>query len=126
MPMLFAHHANSSPNSAVAAITAPPTTSEWPLIYFVVECTTISAPNLIGFCNAGDKNVLSAATSAPHCLAVSVTALISVKRKIGLLGVSIQISLGLIARMRVKLSLLVKSTTSSFNKPRFSSEVNKR
>ncbi len=46
-----------------------------------------------------NKNVLSAATNAPHCLATSVTALISVKRSTGLLGVSIQISLGLIAKI---------------------------
>ena len=97
--MLLAHQASSSPNSCVAAITAPPTTSECPLMYLVVECTTISTPNLIGFCKAGDKNVLSAATNAPHCFATSVTALISVKRSTGLLGVSIQISLGLITKI---------------------------
>jgi hypothetical protein len=44
------------------AITTPPTTSEWLSRYLVVEWTTKSAPRVIGFCNADERNVLSTAT----------------------------------------------------------------
>ena len=44
--------------------TAPPTTSEWPPRYFVVECTTKSAPSSSGRWLTGVANVLSTATSA--------------------------------------------------------------
>ena len=51
-------------HSASRAITAPPTTSEWPPRYLVVECTTKSAPSSSGRWLAGVANVLSTATSA--------------------------------------------------------------
>ena len=38
---------------------APPTTSEWPPRYLVVECTTTSAPSASGCCRYGVANVLS-------------------------------------------------------------------
>ena len=50
----------------VLATTAPPTTSLWPLMYLVVECTTMSAPSRKGCCQAGDRKVLSTTTSAPR------------------------------------------------------------
>ena len=50
------------------ATTAPPTTSLWPLMYLVVECTTRSAPSAIGVCSAGDRKVLSTTTSAPTAM----------------------------------------------------------
>src|ERR1700733_2167990 len=42
--MALAHHERLWCSSSVAAITAPPTTSLWPLRYLVVECITKSAP----------------------------------------------------------------------------------
>ena len=81
------------------AITAPPTTSLWPLMYLVVECTTRSAPSLSGCCQAGDRKVLSTTTSAPAALPSIATAAISVSRSSGLLGVSTHsIAAGLAAR----------------------------
>jgi hypothetical protein len=73
----------SSPTTSAArrarrrfAITAPPTTSLWPLMYLVVECTTRSAPSASGAA-AGDRKVLSSrprarrahgrARPAPRC-----------------------------------------------------------
>ena len=47
-----------------ARSTAPPTTSECPPRYFVVECTTASAPSSSGRWLTGVANVLSTATSA--------------------------------------------------------------
>ena len=38
---------------------APPTTSEWPLMYLVVECKTAVAPSASGRCRTGEANVLS-------------------------------------------------------------------
>ena len=66
MPRQFAHQASSSPNALSAVTTAPPTTSLWPLRYFVVECTTTSAPSAIGCCSAGDRKVLSTTTRRAH------------------------------------------------------------
>ena len=70
-------------------MTAPPTTSLWPLRYFVVECTTMSAPSASGRCQPGDRNVLSATTSAPIACARLAMSAMSVMRSSGLLGVSI-------------------------------------
>src|SRR5690606_40265690 len=47
-----------SRNSSELVITAPPTTSEWPPRYLVVECTTTSAPSSSGVCRYGVANVL--------------------------------------------------------------------
>ena len=58
--------------------TAPMTTSEWPLIYLVTECTTKSAPSLSGDWKCGEQNVLSTANIDPLALASSETFWISV------------------------------------------------
>ena len=59
--MNFSH----SMSSSRVAITTPPIESLWPLRYFVVLCTTRSAPSSSGRCRQGLANVLSTATSAP-------------------------------------------------------------
>ena len=48
---------------ASSVIATPPTTSLWPPMYFVVECTTICAPSASGCWKYGVANVLSTATS---------------------------------------------------------------
>lgn len=67
--------------------------SKWhtlcPLMYFVTECSTISASCFNGVCIYGDRNVLSTTSNAPLLCAVSATALISTSDSVGLLGVSI-------------------------------------
>ena len=47
-----------------ATISAPPTVSEWPLRYFVVECITAPAPSSSGRCTTGVAKVLSTQTRA--------------------------------------------------------------
>src|SRR5664279_5969578 len=51
-----------APSSASAQITAPPTESEWPFRYFVVEWTTTSHPRARGLWKYGVANVLSTTT----------------------------------------------------------------
>ena len=65
----------SSGRSSTA--TNPPTTSEWPPRYFVVECTTTSAPSSSGCCRYGVANVLSTTTRAPRSCASVATAAMS-------------------------------------------------
>ena len=67
---------------------APPITSEWPEMYFVVECTTTSAPRSKGFWSAGEANVLSNTTVSPCRFASAHTARTSDTRTLGLVGVS--------------------------------------
>ena len=64
-PIAFWWNASSRPRSASATTSAPPTTSECPPRYFVVECTTTSAPSASGCCRYGEANVLSTTSSAP-------------------------------------------------------------
>ena len=52
----------------------PPTTSEWPPRYFVVEWTTMSAPSSSGRWRYGVAKVLSTTTTAPAACAASATA----------------------------------------------------
>ena len=83
-------------------MTAPPTTSEWPLMNLVVEWTTKSAPSLIGFCSAGDRKVLSQTTLAPAAWARVQMSATSTRRSRGLEGVSTRTSLGLQRKRRLK------------------------
>ncbi len=53
-------------SASCCATTSPPTLSLWPLRYFVVLCSTRSAPNSIGRWSAGLANVLSTTTDAPR------------------------------------------------------------
>ena len=80
---------NFSFNSSVFTIKTPCTTSEWPPKYFVAECNTISAPNLIGFCKYGDANVLSTTNNKLCFLANCEKASMSMMFNNGLVGVSI-------------------------------------
>ena len=59
-------------------------------MYFVVECTTMSAPSASGCCRYGLANVLSTTTSAPAACARSATAAMSTILSRGLDGVSSQ------------------------------------
>ena len=49
-PVAFCRNASRSPSAASATTIAPPTTSEWPPRYLVVEWTTTSAPSASGCC----------------------------------------------------------------------------
>ena len=68
----------------------PPTTSEWPPMYFVVEWRTMSAPRSSGFWRNGVANVLSTTSSAPAASAAAATAGMSTRFRSGFVGVSIQ------------------------------------
>ncbi len=70
--------------------TQPPTTSECPLMYLVVECITMSTPNSIGRCRYGDRNVLSQIVMMLCFFAIDTIAAMSTTLSSGLLGVSIQ------------------------------------
>jgi hypothetical protein len=67
---------------------APPTTSEWPFRYFVVECTTAVAPSSRGRCSAGVANVLSTHTGTRARRATSIDAARSTTRSSGFVGLS--------------------------------------
>ena len=84
----------SATSSCPAANTRPPPTmSEWPPRYFVVECTTTSAPSAMGCCSAGDAKVLSTTTSTPASLPSSASAATSEIFIRGFEGVSTQSTL---------------------------------
>jgi hypothetical protein len=70
----------------------PPTTSEWPPRYFVVEWRTMSAPRSSGVCRNGVANVLSTTSNAPAAFAAAATAAMSTRLRSGFVGVSIQTS----------------------------------
>eukprot|EP00817_Percolomonadidae_sp_ATCC50343_P004223 CAMPEP_0117429054 /NCGR_PEP_ID=MMETSP0758-20121206/8629_1 /TAXON_ID=63605 /ORGANISM="Percolomonas cosmopolitus, Strain AE-1 (ATCC 50343)" /LENGTH=210 /DNA_ID=CAMNT_0005215761 /DNA_START=492 /DNA_END=1121 /DNA_ORIENTATION=- len=65
------------------------TESECPPMYFVHECTTISAPNANGLWKYGDMNVLSTTTLALNLCAILHAPSISVNFSVGFVGVSI-------------------------------------
>ena len=98
-PMAFCRKPSFSASSASAVTATPPTRSEWPLRYFVAECTTMSKPCSSGRCTQGEANVLSATARMPFARATSATIARSTSFKSGLDGVSTQIIfvLGLIA-----------------------------
>ena len=52
-------------SSSSRTMIAPPRMSEWPPMYLVVACMTMSAPNEMGFCKMGVAIVLSTATFIP-------------------------------------------------------------
>ncbi|MDT4780220.1 hypothetical protein FQZ97_124410 [compost metagenome] len=68
--------------------TAPPRTRPWPSICLVAECTTMSAPNFIGCCSAGEQKQLSTTSSAFALCAMSATAAMSATSVSGFEGVS--------------------------------------
>jgi len=77
----------------------PPTCVACPSIYFVVECTTISAPNSNGLQLIGVAKVLSTTRGIPFLCATLAKSSISRTSSVGLEIVSPKISfvLGLIA-----------------------------
>ena len=92
-PTAFWRKVSLSASSALSPTTAtPPTMSEWPFRYLVVECTTASAPSSSGRWIQGLAKVLSTTVQMPRPLAKRTTASMSTSFSIGLVGVSIQIS----------------------------------
>ena len=77
-----------SATSSRAVTSIPPTMSEWPFRYFVVEWRTMSAPNCSGCWKTGVANVLSTTNKALAFRAISPVAARSHSRIIGLVGVS--------------------------------------
>ena len=63
--------ASRSARSRSRTTSAPPTTSEWPPQYLVVECTTTSAPRVSGCWRYGEAKVLSTTSSAPASWAIA-------------------------------------------------------
>src|SRR5215211_7196964 len=78
----------NGPSSLLA--TTPPITSEWPPRYFVVACTTRSAPSSRGHCRTGVAQVLSQASRAPASRAIPEISRTSVIFRRGFEGVSTQ------------------------------------
>src|SRR5690606_11743973 len=68
---------------------APPTTSEWPSRYLVVECVTMSHPKASGFCRNGVANVLSHIVRTPRPRHIPAIAAMSHSLSSGVDGVSI-------------------------------------
>ncbi len=89
----------SSASCGVAEMIAPATTSLWPLMYFVVEWMTTSAPSSRGRCRSGVRNVLSTTTRAPTSCAAALIAARSVTRSSGFDGVSSHTSFGRSSRI---------------------------
>ena len=67
-------------------MTMPPTTSAWPLMNFVTEWSTTSAPRSRGFWRQGLAKVLSTTSKAPQAWAISAAAAMSVTCMAGLEG----------------------------------------
>ena len=81
----------ASCSAGSATTTAPPTVSEWPPRYLVVECTAAPAPHSSGRWLTGVANVLSTATSTSDPTS-SITAGRSITLSVGFVGVSTQTS----------------------------------
>ena len=91
-PSDFCRKYSRSASAGSFVATKPPTTSEWPPRYFVVECTTRSAPSESGCWRYGVANVLSTASSAPAACAASAARRMSTTLRSGFDGVSTQTS----------------------------------
>ncbi|SKZ58031.1 Uncharacterised protein [Mycobacteroides abscessus subsp. abscessus] len=97
-----------SESSCSSSVTrAPPTTSEWPPRYLVVECSTTSAPSSSGRCRYGVAKVLSTTSFAFASCAISPRRAMSPTFSSGLVGVSTHTSLvfGVIAARTASMSL---------------------
>ena len=82
----------------------PPIVSLWPPRYFVVECTTASAPSSSGCCRYGVAKVLSTTSSAPTACAAAAALRMSTMFSIGFDGVSTQTSFTSSSRCDARLS----------------------
>jgi hypothetical protein len=89
-PSDFCRNCNRSATVGSLVAAKPPTTSECPPRYFVVECTTMSAPSSSGRCRYGVAKVLSTTTIAPAACAASAAARMSITFRRGFVGVSSQ------------------------------------
>src|SRR5689334_17355280 len=87
-PTVFRYSKKKLCFSGSLVITAPPTTSLCPEMYFVVECTTTSTPRSNGFCKYGDANVLSKTEINPSFFASEAIVAISTTRMLGFVGPS--------------------------------------
>ena len=72
--------------AASFATRTPPTTSAWPLMNLVMECSTTSAPRSSGLWRYGLANVLSTASRLPCSWAMAAAAGMSVTCIAGLDG----------------------------------------
>src|SRR5690606_41593654 len=111
----FWWNAYSPPSASSDTTNAPPTTSECPPKYLVVECTTTSAPSASGCCRYGVAKVLSTASNAPCSCATRANPAMSTIPSNGLVGVSTQISLvfGVIAAATASRSVIRATLHSS-------------
>ena len=73
-------------------------------MYFVVECTTTSAPSSSGCCRYGEAKVLSTTSSAPASWAICATIAMSATFSSGLVGVSSQTTLVLPGRIASRIA----------------------
>ena len=89
-PSDFCRKARRSEIASSFVARNPPTTSEWPPRYFVVECRTTSAPSESGCCRYGVAKVLSTTTRAPTACAASAAARMSTRFSSGFVGDSSQ------------------------------------
>ena len=88
-PAAFWMNLSHSTSSSRVATTTPPMLSLWPLRYFVVLCTTRSAPSAIGRWTTGLAKVLSTTSRALcACGDRPPPRARSVSRMTGLVGVS--------------------------------------
>src|SRR5215207_1034645 len=101
-------------SSASRAIAAPPTTSEWPPRYLVVEWTTAVAPSSSGRWTIGVAKVLSTTTVAPP--AASTTAEMSITLSSGLVGVSTH-TMRVSGRIAARTASTSRSSTRSYSSP---------
>ena len=75
-------------SAASEVSTAPPTTSEWPFRYLVVEWQTTSMPSASGRWKKGVAKVLSTTLTAPRARAMAAMAARSAILSMGLVGLS--------------------------------------
>ena len=103
-------------SSSDAVIAAPMSTSLWPEMYFVAECTTTSAPSSSGRCSSGVANVLSTATIAPCACAARAIAAMSATSSAGLVGDSNH-TIAASAHASATAAVSVMSTNTAFARP---------
>ena len=117
-PTAFCAKPICSASSSWLVVTAPPTTSLWPPRYLVAECTTASAPRLIGCCRYGVAKVLSTTTRPPSSWTTAQTCSISMIVSSGFVGVSNHtMRVDAVQALRID-SGSVRSTALLFKPPR--------
>ncbi len=124
-PMAFWWKVIRSARSRSRTTIAPPTTSEWPPQYFVVECTTTSAPRVSGCWRYGDAKVLSTTSSAPASWATAASASMSPMLSSGLVGVSTQTTLVSPGRIAARTASTSETGAGVCARPRGSSTLAK-